>query len=247
MIPNPAPHKELPLALVTGAARRVGKALALHLAGRGFAVVLHYHTSADEVEQVRRAIAAIGVPVYPLRADLRDPREIHALFSSLRALPHRLTLLVNSAAVMTRSDLMEIDTHQWDDIMNINARAVWLCSREAAELMPAGGLILNMSDVGARKTWTSYGAYVLSKGVVESLTGLMARQLAPRVRVCGIAPGLLMMGSFTSQDEWTALVEKVPLRRQSSLDELLKVVDFLLENEYVTGEIINLAGGYQLT
>jgi NAD(P)-dependent dehydrogenase (short-subunit alcohol dehydrogenase family) len=186
------------------------------------------------------------VPVYPVKADLAIPAQVESMFTAIDGLPHRLTLLVNSAALMTPSNLLTMNVDDWNQVFDLNTRAVWLCSRAAASRMTLGGLILNLSDVGARKNWTRYGGYVVSKAAVESLTRVLARQLAPRVRVCAIAPGLLMQAEGQSAEEWERLVDKVPLRRPADPIELLSAIDFLIGNHYITGEVINLAGGYQL-
>lgn len=235
-----------PLAVVTGASRRVGRLLALHLAGKGFAIGLHYHTSQDEADKTAGEVSRLGVPVYLLKADLTSPEEIEGMFAAIEGLPHRLTLLVNSAALMAPSNLLTMSLEEWNQIFNLNSRGVWLCSRTAATRMAEGGLIVNLSDVGAGKNWTHYGGYVISKAAVEGITRLMARQLAPGVRVCAVAPGLLMPAEDQPGDEWDRLVEKVPQQRQAEPAELISVIDFLLDNQYVTGEVITLAGGYQL-
>ena len=242
----PSPTDTLPLAVVTGAGRRVGRLIALHLAGRGFAIALHHHTSQDEAEKTTEEISRLGVPVYQLKADLTNPEEIEGMFAAIDGLPHHLSLLVNSAAAMAPSNLLTMSLEEWNQIFNLNTRAVWLCSRGAALRIAEGGLILNLSDVGAGKNWTRYGGYVVSKAAVEGITRLMARQLAPRVRVCAIAPGLLMQAEDQPDAEWDRLVEKVPLRRPADPAELFAAIDFLVDNQYITGDVINLAGGYQL-
>jgi len=237
----------LPLAVVTGAARRVGRLIALHLADQGYAIGLHYHKSRAEAESTANEISQkTGVPVYLLPANLTAPDEIKALFVEVKRIPHELRLLVNSAALMTPSDLTTLDTDSWDALFDLNTRAVWLCSREAAALMSHGGVILNISDAGAGKNWARYGGYVVSKAAVESLTRVMALQLAPEVRVCAIAPGLLMRAENQSVEEWERLVEKVPLKRSAEKEEFFAAMDFLISNQYITGEVIALSGGYQL-
>lgn len=238
--------KEMPLAMITGAARRVGKLIALHLARQGYAIGLHYHSSLTEAQKTANEIRSIGVPVYLLGADLTREQEINDLFKQIDEIQHPFKVLVNSAAVMMRSDLMKIEIKDWEKIMSLNIRSVWLTSREAALRMKTGGTIINISDVGARKNWTGYGAYVISKAAVETLTRLMARQLAPSIRVNAIAPGLLLRGSDLNEEEWQALIDRVPMKKAGDSQQFLAALDFLLNNEYITGEIITLAGGYQL-
>lgn len=243
---DPLPVGESKLAVVTGAARRVGKSIAVHLAQKGYAIGLHYHQSDEEAVETAREIEAIGAKVILLKADLSCPEEVQNLFRKVETSDFILSLLINSAATMKQKNLLEMTIEEWDQIFNLNTRAVWLCSREAASRMTEGGLILNISDIGAQKNWTSYGAYTISKAAVESITRVMARQLAPQIRVCCIAPGLLMKADGQSSQGWQNLVDKVPMGRPTRMDELLASIDFLLENNYITGETIHLAGGYQL-
>lgn len=236
----------IPLALVTGAARRVGRNTALHLASKGYAIGLHYNHSEQDACKTAAEIEKMGMPVFLIPADLEKPEEILDMFTRIDGIPNPLKILVNAAALLKTSNLMEIDVEAWDRIFDLNTRAAWLCSREAAKQMKEGGVILNISDVGASKNWTGYGAYVVSKSALEALTRVMARQLAPRVRVCGIAPGLLMRADDQSEEEWEQLIQKVPLKRAADQAEYLAALDFLIGNDYITGEIISLAGGYQL-
>lgn len=237
---------QVPLALITGAAKRVGRLTALHLAGKGYAIALHYNSSREDAQTAAEEIRRLGVPAYPLQADLSDEQAVHTLFQQLDDIPHQPKVLVNSAAVMARSDLLQVAVEDWDGLMNLNARAVWLTSREVSKRMKEGGTIINISDVGARKNWTGYGAYVVSKAAVETITRLMAKQLAPAIRVNAIAPGLLMRGVDLSDVEWQALIEKVPMRKVGEIGQFLDTLDFLLSNEYITGEVISLSGGIQL-
>ncbi len=239
-------NRDKPLALVTGAARRVGKLIALHLARQGYAIGLHFNTSVTEAQKTAEEIRSIGVPAYLLAADLTSEKEINDLFEKIDNIQHPIKVLVNSAAVMKQSDLMKINIDDWEKIMNLNMRSVWLTSRESALRMQTGGSIINISDVGARKNWTGYGAYTISKSAVETLTRLMARQLAPSIRVNAIAPGLMLRGSDLSEEEWQTLIDRIPLKKAGNPQQLLATLDFLISNEYITGEIITLAGGYQL-
>ena len=230
-------------ALVTGAAARVGKAIALHLASQGYDIGLHWFTSQPESENTRSEIESLGRKVYMFQADLRVPQEIEKLFDQVSEAGVNFTLLVNSASVMPRSDLMEITVQEWDDIINLNLRAVWLMCQQAGRIMKPGGLILNISDAGATQQWTGYGAYVISKNGVNALTRMMAKQLAPAIRVNGIAPGLLLKPSSMTEDEWNKLAERVPMRIAGDMDSFMSTIDLLISNEYITGETITLNGG----
>jgi len=230
-------------ALVSGAAARVGKAIALHLAELGYDIGLHWFTSRLEAENTALEIEGLGRKAYLFQADLREPQEIEKMFDQVSESGVHFTLLINSASVMPRSDLMNINWQEWDDIINLNLRGVWLTSQHAARVMKPGGLILNISDAGATQQWTGYGAYVISKNGVNALTRLMAKQLAPSIRVNGIAPGLLLKPAAMTEEEWQKLAERVPMRSAGDMDSFLSTIGLLISNEYITGEVITLNGG----
>lgn len=236
----------LPLALVTGAAHRIGRAVALALAGQGYAIGLHYHHAAAAAEETA-ALIGRSAPVYLLPADLSDPDQVEDLFARVDGLPGALRVLVNSAAVMPPGDLRDMPVADWDAALNLNLRAPWLCARAAARRMGAqGGLIVNISDSGAHKVWTGYPAYVISKSALESLTRLLARALAPAVRVNAVAPGLILPAEGMPPEQWQRLVERLPLREPGRPEDVAGAVLFFLQNAYVTGQVLAVDGGYQL-
>ncbi len=235
-----------PLALVTGAAHRLGKAFVLALARNGYAILLHYRASDVQAHNTATQIRTLGVPVFLSQADLSQPSQITALFAMVDRIPHPLKVLVNSAAVIPSGDARTLTAQDWDAVLNLNLRAPFLCSQEAARRMKDGGLIVNVTDVGARKSWSRFPAYSVSKAGLEALTKILARTLAPSIRVNAIAPGLVLQSDLVSSDEWNRLVERLPLKRSASAEEIALALDFLLRNEYVTGETIVVDGGYSL-
>ena len=237
---------EYPLALVTGAAHRLGRAFALWLARQGYAILLHYHHSAEAAVATAEEIRALGMPVYPVAADLTDAAQIQSLFSTLDSLNLPLKILVNSAASMSRADLRTVSADDWDATLDLNLRAPLLLAQRAAERMTEGGLIVNLTDAGAYKTWTGFPAYTVSKAGLEALTRLLAKTYAPNIRVNAIAPGLVLPSENSSAEEWEKLVNRLPLKRPASLDEIIAALEFLLKNESVTGQTIVVDGGYSL-
>ncbi len=237
---------EFPLALVTGAAHRLGRAFALALARQGYAILLHYHLSAEDAHEAASEIQSHGVPAYLVQADLTNTTDLYSLFSTLDALPHRLKVLVNSAALMPRGDVRTLSAADFDSALALNLRAPFLCTQESAKRMQAGGLIVNVTDVGAQKVWSGFPAYTVSKAALEVLTRLQARSLAPQIRVNAIAPGLVLPSDQVSEVEWQRLLERLPLKRPATLDEIAAALEFLLKNEYITGQTIIVDGGYSL-
>jgi NAD(P)-dependent dehydrogenase (short-subunit alcohol dehydrogenase family) len=222
--------------------------VALELARQGFAIGLHYHRSLSQAETTAEEIAGLGVEVKLLPADLNDPDQIEDLFSRVGELSNPLRVLVNSSAVMKRADLRVMPVADWDATIDLNLRAPWLCARAAASLMEArgGGVIVNISDSGANKAWTGYPAYIVSKAGLEALTRLLARALAPSVRVNAVAPGLILPSDDLSSDTWQRLVDRLPLKAAGQPEDIARAVTFFVQNPYVTGQVLAVDGGYQL-
>jgi len=233
-----------PLALVTGGAQRLGKAFALTLARMGYSIALHYNTSEQAAQQTKAEIEALGAKVHLFQADLTQPDQIETLFSNVERLT--LNVLVNSASLMPVGNPRELELRDWDSVLDLNLRAPFLLAQQAAKRMTAGGLIVNISDIGAQKAWSRYPSYAVSKAGLDSLTKLLARALAPTIRVNAIAPGLVLPSDVVTREQWKQLVEKLPLKRAATLDEITSTLEFLIHNEYITGQTIVVDGGYSL-
>jgi NAD(P)-dependent dehydrogenase (short-subunit alcohol dehydrogenase family) len=234
------------LALVTGAAHRLGRIFALTLAQNGYAILLHYHRSAEAANSTADEIRALGARVYPMEADLTDTEQIQAMFSKIDSLNLPLKVLINSAARMKHADLRIVSAEDWDTAINLNLRAPFLLAQLAAERMTEGSLIVNISDAGVGKTWTGFPAYLVSKSGLEALTRLQAKTYAPNIRVNAIAPGLALPSSEISVEEWEKLIRRLPLKHPASQEELASALEFLLKNESITGQTIFVDGGYSL-
>ena len=235
-----------PLALVTGAAHRLGKAFVLALARRGYAILLHYRNSELQASKTATQIRTLGMPVFLSQADLTDPKQISSLFAMVDKIQYPLKVLVNSAAVIPVGDPRTLSAQDWDAAFDLNLRAPFLCAQEAAKRMTNGGLIVNVTDVGAHKTWSRYPSYSVSKAGLEVLTKILARSFAPSIRVNAIAPGLVLQSDLVSTDDWDHLVERLPLKRAATVEEVAAAIEFLLSNEYVTGQTLVIDGGYSL-
>ena len=237
-----------PLAIITGAAHRLGRAFALSLARQGYAILLHYNHARDEAESAAAEIRALDVPVFLAQADLTDPHAALGLFSVVDESAHPLKVLVNSAATMQRADARTLPLDAWDTTINLNLRAPFLLAQQAESRMRSagGGLIVNITDVGAEKSWSGFPAYTVSKAALSSLTKVLARSFAPSVRVNAIAPGLILPADDMPAEEWERLVSRLPLQRPADLSELTSALEFLLKNEYITGQTITVDGGYSL-
>jgi pteridine reductase len=245
--------ESFPLALVTGAARRLGKAFALSLARQGYALALHYNSSGDQAAATAAEIRALGVPVFSFQADLTQPSQIQNLFEAIdgtlashSSLVSHFSILVNSASVMPRAAARTISADDFNAALDLNLRAPLLLAQQAYQRMETGGLIVNISDIAAQKAWTGFPAYTVSKAGLDSLTRVLARSFAPKVRVNAIAPGLVLASDNVSSEEWERLVKRLPIPRAAALDEITSALEFLLKNEYITGQTIVVDGGYSL-
>jgi NAD(P)-dependent dehydrogenase (short-subunit alcohol dehydrogenase family) len=238
------------LALVTGGAQRLGKAFALSLARMGYDILLHYHSSEEEAQRTKAEIEDIGREAFILQANLSHPDEIQALFSKIDFILHNssfiIKVLVNSASVMPVGHPRELPLEDWDAALDLNLRAPFLLAQEAAKRMTEGGLIVNVTDIGAQKAWSRYLSYAVSKSALESLTKVLARALAPSIRVNAIAPGLVLPSDVVTPAEWERLVKRLPLQRPARTEEITSALEFLVNNEYVTGQTIVVDGGYSL-
>lgn len=235
-----------PLALVTGSAHRLGKAFAMSLAHMGYSIALHYRGSVTEAEKTADEIRALGVDCLPIRADLSMPEKVDFLFSLMDEFHTPLKIVVNSAAIMPVGNPRTLELHDWNSALDLNLRAPFFVAQHAAKRMPDGGLIVNISDIGAQKAWSRYPSYTVSKAGLDSLTKMLARALAPSIRVNAIAPGLVLPSDVVTEEQWAKLVEKLPLKRAARLEELTATLEFLIKNEYITGQTIVVDGGYSL-
>jgi len=231
-----------PIALVTGAAHRLGKTFALTLARHGFDIILHYNQSSDEATQTKAEIESVGRRVTLAQADLTQPTEIKSLTSTLES----LQVLVNSAAFMPSGNVDLLSLENWDQSLDLNLRAPFLLAQAVSQKMTEGGLIVNITDVGAQKAWSRYPSYTVSKAALDSLTKILARALAPRIRVNAIAPGFVLQSDIVPTEEWERLIKRLPLKRPARTEEIASALEFLLQNEYITGQTIVVDGGYSL-
>ena len=241
------------VALVTGAAHRVGRALALALAERGMRLALHYHSSETDARDSARAAEAAsgGAEVWPVHADLQQPDAPERLIHEVAAHFGSIDVLVNSAAIMVRAPLDEVTPEQWDATFALNLRAPFFCARAAAQVMRRGdsgsegprGAIVNIADLAGLESWPGYIPHGISKAGVIHMTSSLARVLAPDIRVNAIAPGAVLLPESWGPEAAERLARTTPLRRVGSPADVAQALLYLLEADYVTGETIVVDGG----
>jgi pteridine reductase len=230
-------------ALVTGAGRRLGRAIAVALGQRGMRVAVHYHGSASGAQETVQLIRDAGGDGFTLHGDLRQPGEPERLITRAIDQLGALDVLVNSAAVMIRTPLEEITESVWDEIFALNLRATFFCARAAATRMNDGGVIINIADLAAFEAWTGYIPHGASKAGVVYVTRALAKRLAPRVRVNAIAPGAVLLPDEWSRSEGERLASTTPLKRLGSPADVTNAVLYLVDASYMTGETLIVDGG----
>ncbi len=235
-----------PVALITGGARRVGRAIALGLGAAGHDVVIHYRESAAEAAATVAELEALGVRASALAADLGEARAAQELPGRAFAIFGRLDVLVNSAAVWRPVPLRAVTPADWDDTMAVNLRAPFLLSVAAASLLPAGGVIVNLADHLATESSPGLVPHSISKAGVVAMTAQLARQLAPNVRVNAVAPGAVLPPPGWSDEAQRRFVASTPLQRLGSPDDVADAVVFLVAATYITGVVLPVDGGRHL-
>lgn len=235
-------------ALVTGAARRIGRAIALDLAGQGFAVALHCHGSQEAAEEVAAAIAAHGGRAAVLPCDLAREDEVAGLVERAERAVGPLGLLVNNASVFERDDALGATRASWDLHMEVNLRAPFVLTQEFARRLPDGaeGLVVNLLDQRVWALTPHFTSYTLSKAGLWTLTRTLALALAPRIRVVGVGPGPALPSARQTDDQFAAQVAALPLERGTSPGEICRTVRYLLATPSITGQMIALDGGQHL-
>jgi NAD(P)-dependent dehydrogenase (short-subunit alcohol dehydrogenase family) len=236
------------IALVTGSAHRVGKHIAIALANEGCHLAIHYHGSKEKALATVEEIQTLGVKAYAFQANLSNYEEILDLFQEIDQAFDRLDILINSAAILLRKDLLEVDIHDWNQIISLNLKGAFFCLQQAAIRMHSwgGGAIVNISDIIGRRPWAHYPIHSISKAGIEMLTKVAAIELAPEIRVNAIAPGLILPPESMQPKRWQELAEASLLQRPGSPEDVARAVLFLLKNDYISGETLVVDGGMQL-
>ncbi len=236
------------VALVTGSARRLGREIARALADAGADIAVHYYRSTDEAQETAARLRDLGVRVQSFQADLRKADEIVRLFDDVTEAFGRVDVLVNSAATFERKPVLEVTPEDWDRVLDLNLRAAFLCSQQAARTMKhhGGGSIVNIADVAAFQPWPGHATHSISKAGLVMMTRVLAQALAPEVRVNAVAPGPVLPPEDTDRQERERLAQLTALKRLGAPEDISGTVLFLLESDYITGETIVVDGGKAL-
>src|SRR5258708_3663732 len=234
------------VALVTGAGKRLGRAVAVRLAEEGADVVIHYRTSALEAQSAVAEIEKAGRRGFAIAADLTSVSEIKRLFDETAKQFGRLDILVNSAANFLPSSIVSTTEEIWDASLDTNVKAPFFCAQAAAPLLRrAKGNIINFADTGGLVGWPGYIAHSVSKAGVVMLTKVLAKALAPEVRVNAIAPGTITMPGDPPELE-ADFIKLAPLRLTGAPSDIADAVVVLVRAEFLTGHTLMVDGGRTL-
>jgi len=233
-------------ALVTGAAKRVGRSIALALAERGANVVVHYNTSAAPAESTVRELRDLGVEAFALGAALERRDEIAALARTAEERTGGIDVLVNNASNYLRVSFDQLTEAVWDASLDVNLKAPFLLSWHLGRMMKArgGGRIVNLADWAGERPYNDYLPYCVAKAGVICLTKALAKALAPEVLVNAVAPGPVMPPDDLGPDERAAITRATPLKRFGKPDDVARCVRFLAEEaDFSTGAVFLVDGG----
>jgi NAD(P)-dependent dehydrogenase (short-subunit alcohol dehydrogenase family) len=232
-------------ALITGGGKRIGREMALVLASMGTNVVIHYRKSVDEAEYVAEQAKKEGVNAWTIQADLADPNQAMGLLPRTLDLTGPVQILINNASIFDPSQLQDFTAEDLIGNIQVNAMSPLLISRSIAN-QKLDGAIINFLDTRITEYDRNHAAYHLSKRMFFTMTRMMALEFAPQIRVGGIAPGLILPPPGKDVSYLERLAPNNPLNRIGSLEGITDAVVFLLESQFITGQIIFVDGGYHM-
>ncbi len=235
------------VALITGSARRIGKGIALHLASKGWDLALHYNTSNRAAERLQTELQK----EHPeqefvlFQSDLQNPFAVEQLIGGVIEVFGKLNLLINNAAIFEASTIKESHFDLLDRLMMVNYRAPFLLTRDFARKV-GPGIIVNMVDTRITTSHSDYAAYSLSKKALWELTKMAAFEFAPDIRVNAIAPGVNLPPEDKDESYLWNLARKIPMKKPGGIEPILKSLDYILDNDHLTGQLLFCDGGQNL-
>jgi NAD(P)-dependent dehydrogenase (short-subunit alcohol dehydrogenase family) len=239
------------VALVTGAAKRIGRGIAFALAEEGANVAITYRDSADEARETVRELEDFGVRAAAVHANLRQPESIRSAVAKVVADFGRLDILVNNAGVFETAVLEKISVEQWDAMFETNTRGPFLVAQAAhRHLRAMHGRIINIGSLGGSHPWPTHGHYCTSKAALHMLTQVMSKAFAPEISVNCVAPGMIVTGGAgngESSAEYEHFAHKTPMKRNGTISEVAAAVLFFATGpHFITGQLLGVDGGLGL-
>jgi len=233
------------VALITGAAKRIGRSIALRLAADGADIVVNYASSKPEADTLVAEIKSTGRRAIAAKADVSQRLDVQKLFSAAENEFGRLDILVNNAGTFFPAKFEELTEEQWDHILNVNLKSQFLCAQSSAPIMKrqGRGRIINLSSLGGLLAWPAYTHYCVSKAGSIMLTRCLARALGPEILVNSVAPGTIQFPGEPPDEEY---IRRVPLHHTGTGDDIAQAVAYLATADFVTGQILVVDGGRSL-
>jgi NAD(P)-dependent dehydrogenase (short-subunit alcohol dehydrogenase family) len=233
------------VALITGAAKRIGRSITLRLAADGADIVVNYASSKPEADTLVAEIKSTGRRAIAVKADVSHRLDVQKLFSATENEFGRLDILVNNAGTFFPAKFEELTEERWDHILNVNLKSQFLCAQSAAPIMKrqGRGRIINLSSLGGLLAWPAYTHYCVSKAGSIMLTRCLARALGPEILVNSVAPGTIQFPGEPLDEEY---IRRVPLHRTGTGDDIAQAVAYLATADFVTGQILVVDGGRSL-
>lgn len=234
--------------LITGAAQRVGRAVALDLAVHGAHIAFSYYLDTEPWRDTVEAIERCGVRSFAMQADVTRADHVRALARATLERLGRVDILINNASIWLKKPALEITEAEWDAEMDLNAKAPFMLAQAVAPSMIARGhgLIINITDLSAFQTWPGYAHHAASKAALVALTRVLALEWAPQVRVNAIAPGTVLLPDDADDAKRRWAIEKSALKRIGSPEDVARTVRYLIEEDFATGAVYLVDGGRSL-
>jgi len=231
---------------ITGACGAVGSEVALSIAGQGYTIFFTWHSSEEKAGQTLEKIRWISPESQMIRCDVSKNGDISNAFSVFQQQFDRLDLLVTSASNFFSTPLPDVTEQEWDSLVNTNLKGTFFTMQEAARIMqkqPFISRIISMTDISADLVWRNFAPYTVAKAGIQHLTRVFAKTFAPTILVNSIAPGTITVNPEKDMETQQEMIKKIPLRRLGDPLDIIRTILFLLESDYITGQIINVDGG----
>jgi NAD(P)-dependent dehydrogenase (short-subunit alcohol dehydrogenase family) len=234
--------------LVTGGARRVGRAISSALGAAGASVVINYHSSAEDAAALQAELEQAGGRATTFRADIARPAEIRALIEHARDTYGRLDIVINNASLFESAPVLEISEAMWDRVLATNLKGPFFVAQAAAPLLRAsgGGSIINIADLSAFQAWPSYAHHAVSKAGLVHLTRVLARALGPDIRVNAVAPGTVLPPDDYDGTGSDGTSDRRVVEPRGTPDDVTRAIEYLLAGNFVTGQTVIVDGGRML-
>ena len=231
---------------MTGATGILGGEIALSVAGQGYTVFFTYNSSEEKAAETLEKIRWISPESQMIRCDVSKHSDIAAAFAAFRQQFDRLDLLIASASNFYRTPLPDVTENEWDNLVDTNLKGTFFTLQEAVKIMQKQSFtarIITMTDISAHLVWRNFAPYTVAKAGIEHLTKIFAKTFAPGILVNAIAPGTITVNTQKEMETEEAMIKKIPLKRLGDPLDIIKTITFLLESDYITGQVISVDGG----